>query len=84
MNLQICEGVSACNNVKEASNAAEDEEPRVVDEEATAATRIPAACAKLRAAAVGSDARCGRVRDDKKPAGRAAARHKVSPLLGFG
>lgn len=38
------EGFLACNNIKEASNAVEDEEHRVVDEEETLASRIQAPC----------------------------------------
>ena len=45
--LCVYEGVSTCNNVKKTRNAAEDEEPRVVDEEAKAATRVSAACSEL-------------------------------------
>ena len=37
-------GFLACNNIKEASNAAEDEEHRVVDEEETPASRVQATC----------------------------------------
>lgn len=38
------EGFLACNHIKEASNAVEDEEHRVVDEEETLASRIQAPC----------------------------------------
>ena len=52
------EGVLACNNFKEASNAIEDEEYRVVDEEKALADGVPAASAQLRAATLGSDEGC--------------------------
>lgn len=51
-------GVLACNNFKEASNAIEDEEHRMVDEEKAIAARVPAAGSQLRAAAMGGNARC--------------------------
>ena len=50
-------GVFARNDIKEASNAIEDEEHRVVDEEETLTTRIPAAGAQLRTPEMGGDAR---------------------------
>lgn len=63
-------GVLTRNNLEEASNAAEDEEHRVVDEEEAPASRVPAEGPELRAAAMGGDARGRWVRDDTEPAGR--------------
>jgi hypothetical protein len=56
--LFVHEGVLACNHIKEASNAIEDEKYRVVDEEKALAYGVPAESAQLRAATVGSDEGC--------------------------
>jgi hypothetical protein len=54
----VCAGVFACNHFKEASNAIEDEEHRVVDEEEAIAYGVQATGAQLRASAMGSHAWC--------------------------
>lgn len=51
-------GVFACNHFKEASNAIEDEEHRVVDEEEAIAYGVQATGAQLRASAMGRHAWC--------------------------
>lgn len=76
----IYAGVPQFHDIEEAGTAPEDEKHGVVDEAPKVAKGDEAESAAVRAAAVGRNARRGRVRDDTAHAGGAQEGHQVSSL----
>ncbi|KAL6529750.1 hypothetical protein OROGR_015373 [Orobanche gracilis] len=73
-------GVLTRDNIEETGDAIEDEEYRMVDEKTTSADVVQTESSELREAALGSDARGRRVRDDTKSARGAKEGYQV-PLF---
>lgn len=77
-------GIFACNNIKETSNAIEDEEHWMVDEEATVAARVSATREELWEATLGCYAWSWWMWNDQKSSWRIKKRHQVPPLFRLG